>query len=108
MSVPYIRAGSEVAFRYTAYDQRQEPPVLANPAQGVKVTITDPNGVDVISNGAMTNAATGVYTYVAQTTTDATVWPLGTYLVSFKLQDGSSINMTVVAEAFFLTNKRIT
>lgn len=108
MSVPYIRAGSEVIFRYTVYNQRVEPPVLANPAQGVKITLTDPNGVDVVSLGVMTNEATGVYTYAVQTTTVAADWPLGTYLVSFKVQDGASIHLDIVVEAFFLTTKRIT
>jgi hypothetical protein len=99
MALPVIRAGSEAFFRLEIFDNTSDPPVLFNPAQGVKITITDPAGTVKANLQAMTNESTGVYSYRHQTdVADVT----GVWTHFFKSQDGSSIVISDVMDAFKL------
>lgn len=79
-----IQAGSLVSVRINTLNGLVDPPVLYNPSSGVTITVTDATGVVAVNNLAMTNAATGVYTYAWQSLTTST---LGDYTVSFKAVD---------------------
>ena len=82
-----IQAGTLVSTRVRLYNASVDPPVLFAPSGGAFVTITDPGGVAVVSNGAMATAATGVYTYTWQSSGAAT---LGDYVITFKAVDNTT------------------
>jgi hypothetical protein len=103
MAVLFLRHGSAALFRADAYDQRSRPPVLFNPNGGVKLTLTDPNGVDVVSESAMSlDTDPGMYALQVQTTSNEDDWPLGPYTVTLKTQDGLTIVEEGPLEALYL------
>lgn len=84
MSVERKQAGSSIALRINVYNQTVDPAVLYAPSGGALVTITGPDGVDVVTLGAMSTSTAGVYTYLYQSATSAT---LGDYVVKYKTVD---------------------
>jgi len=99
LSLPHIKAGSEIFIRTKVYDNRQEPPVLYSPATSVKLTLTDPLGAVQVNDQAMTLVTTGTYKYAYQSSTSSAK---GVWVASIKSTDGSSIVITEDADVCLL------
>lgn len=94
-----LKAGSETYIRIEVSDGRLVPALLFNPGEGVKITLKNPSGVTVVNAVAMTNEATGVYSYRHQT---AVSDPLGPWTAEFKAVDGATTVLTVAVMIFLL------
>ena len=75
-------------------DVRDVNNALYSPSAGMKITITNPSGTDVVDDQAMTNTggATGKYHYDWQAPADAVT---GTYEVEYVATDGTRITKQI-------------
>ncbi len=71
--------------------------VLVDPQNGVKITITNPLGVAVVTNQSMSNTSVGVYYYDLQTTT---AFALGVYTCTITV-DGASWDAVYISNRLF-------
>lgn len=96
-----VQAGSLVTIRIETWNRAVDPPVLYAPSS-VKVTVTSPTGAVVVNEQTMSTSVTGVYTYLYQSATDAT---LGDYTVQFKLVDSNGTTYWPAAVGFVLVDE---
>jgi hypothetical protein len=73
---------------------------LFNPTGGVVITVRNPSGTAVVVEAAMTNTATGVYTYTHQTSTSD---PKGVWTLEFKSVNGAYTHISANLGGFELT-----
>ena len=63
------------------------------------ITITDPDGTDVVSAAALTSSGVGQYYYICQT---LVTWASGGYKVEVTASDGVNSDVTVDPQGFIL------
>jgi len=97
-----VRAGSEVYIEVSVKDLLQQPPALFDPSGGVQVTLKDPSGAIIVSNGSMSKQSVGVYTYRHQSGINDS---LGTWPMEFQAIHGSATHLSMELGAFELVAK---
>lgn len=81
--------GDSIDFKITIQAKSPDPfgaEAVANPDNGAKITITDPEGTVIVNAASMSNSSTGKYYYTFQTTTSHVVG-IWEYLI---LADGTT------------------
>jgi uncharacterized protein YfaS (alpha-2-macroglobulin family) len=71
--------------------------VLTNPATSMKIQVTEPSGIIVVTDTAMTNDTTGTYHYDFVPTVSS---QLGLYKVRYTAVDGT--RTTIQDDSFYL------
>lgn len=96
---PQIEAGSTIFIEVEVRDAGLRSNPLADPADGVTITVTNPNGVDVVVNAPMSSLGSGRYTYNHSTTVNDLK---GYWAISFKASEGSAVTISQNYQAFEL------
>lgn len=91
--------GTGVYIQIHIKDANQTTEQLFNPDTSITITIYNPSGVAVVTDGAMTNESLGTYGYNYQTTTGS---PVGLYTAKFKAVNGSVTGLTHPIGVFLL------
>jgi len=80
-------------------ETRNQSDTLTAPSEGIKVTITDPDGTEQVTEGAMSTDDTGIYYYYYTIGASAT---LGFWQARYKAQSGTggSARLTYVDGGF--------